>query len=123
MRRQVVTFQNRASFNDLVARVMNVGCDVRLHGRYNMGGNRPIYVMLLLRSKDEWLLYKSCASELGLKGAEVVAEIAPLPNGDITVHETSVTTKEIVVDLLRWSKRAKRSCMVLLIGSAWEASW
>jgi hypothetical protein len=101
MRRQVVTFQNRASFNDLVARVMtvmNVGCDARLHGRYNMGSNRPIYVMLLLRSKDEWLLYKSCASELGLKGAEVVAEIAPLPNGDITVQETSVTTKEIVVD-------------------------
>jgi hypothetical protein len=56
MRRQVLTFQNRPSFNDLVARVrtvMNVGCDVRLHGRYNMGGNRPIYVMLPLGSEDE----------------------------------------------------------------------
>jgi hypothetical protein len=56
MRRQVLTFQNRPSFNDLVARVravMNVGCDVRLHGRYNMGGNRPIYVMLPLWSEDE----------------------------------------------------------------------
>jgi hypothetical protein len=34
MRRQLLTFQNRSSFNDLVARfraVMNVGCDVRLH--------------------------------------------------------------------------------------------
>jgi hypothetical protein len=35
MRRQVLTFQNRPSFNDLVARVravMNVGCDLCLHG-------------------------------------------------------------------------------------------
>jgi hypothetical protein len=56
MRRQVLTFQNRPSFNDLVAKVktiMNVGCDVRLHKRYDTGGNRPIYVMLPLRSEDE----------------------------------------------------------------------
>jgi hypothetical protein len=85
MRHQVLTFHNRPSFNDLVARVravMNVGCDVHLHGRYDMGSNRP---MLPLRSKDEWLLYKSCASESGLKGAKVVAEIASLPSGEITV--------------------------------------
>jgi hypothetical protein len=43
-------------------------------------------------------LYKSCASESGLKGAEVVAEIAPLPSGEITVQETSVMTEEIVVE-------------------------
>jgi hypothetical protein len=88
MRRQVLMFQNRPSFNNLVARVravMNVGCDVCLHGRYDMGGNRLICVMLPLRSEDEWLLYKSYASELGLKGAEVVAEIAPLPSGEITI--------------------------------------
>jgi hypothetical protein len=56
MRHQVLTFQNQPSFNDLVGRVravMNVGCDVRLHERYDMGGNRPIYVMLPLRSEDE----------------------------------------------------------------------
>jgi hypothetical protein len=56
MRRQVLTFQNRSSFNDLVAKVktiMNVGCDVRLHKRYDTCGNRPIYVMLPLRSEDE----------------------------------------------------------------------
>jgi hypothetical protein len=41
---------------------MNVRCDVHLHGRYNMGGNRLIYVMLHLRFEDEWQLYKSCAS-------------------------------------------------------------
>jgi hypothetical protein len=56
MRSQMLTFQNRPSFNDLIARVttvMNVRCDVCLHGRYNMGGNRPIYVMLPLRFEDE----------------------------------------------------------------------
>jgi hypothetical protein len=101
MRRQVLTLQNRPSFNDLVARVrvvMNVGCDVRLHRRYDIGGNRPIYVMPSLQFEDEWLLYKSCASESGLKGAEVVAGIALLPSGEITVQETGVTTEEIVVD-------------------------
>jgi hypothetical protein len=91
----------RPSFNDLVARVravMNVGCDVRLHGRYDMGDNRPIYVMLPLGSEYEWQLYKSCARQSGLKGDEVVAEIAPLPGGEITVQETGVTTEKIVVD-------------------------
>jgi hypothetical protein len=56
MRRQVLTFLSRPSFNDLVARVraiMNVGCDVRLYGRYDMGDNRLIYVMLPLGSEDE----------------------------------------------------------------------
>jgi hypothetical protein len=57
MRCQVLTFQNRPSFNDFVTRVrivMNVGCDFCLHGRYNMGGNRSIYVMLSLGFEDEW---------------------------------------------------------------------
>jgi hypothetical protein len=56
MRRQVLTFLSQPSFNDLVARVravMNVGCDVRLYGRYDMGDNRLIYVMLPLGSEDE----------------------------------------------------------------------
>jgi hypothetical protein len=77
---------------------MNVGCDVRLHGRYDIGDDRSIYVMLPLRSEDEWLLYKSCASESGLNGAEVVAEITLLPSGEITVHEMDVMTEEIIVD-------------------------
>jgi hypothetical protein len=88
MRHQVLTFQNQPSINDLVARVrsvMNVGCDLRLHGRYNIGGNRPIYVMLPLGSEDELHLYKSCASQSGLKGAKIVAKIASLPDGEITV--------------------------------------
>jgi hypothetical protein len=33
-----------------------------------------------------------------LKGAEVVAEISPLPAGEITIHETGVTTDETVTD-------------------------
>jgi hypothetical protein len=56
IRREVLTFLNRPSFNDLVARVravMNVGCDVRLHGRYDMCDNGPIYVILPLGSEDE----------------------------------------------------------------------
>jgi hypothetical protein len=40
----------------------------------------------------------SCASQSGLKGAEVVAEITPLLDGEITVHETGVTTKETIAD-------------------------
>jgi hypothetical protein len=47
---------------------MNIGFDLRLHGRCDMGGNRPIYVML------------------------------PLPGVEITVQETSVMTEEIVAD-------------------------
>jgi hypothetical protein len=41
MRPHVLTFENPLSFNELVARVrivMNVGCDLKLHGRYDMGG-------------------------------------------------------------------------------------
>jgi hypothetical protein len=77
---------------------MNVGCDVHLHGRYDMGDNRPIYMMLPLGSEDECQLYKSGASESGLKGTEIVAEIASLPSGEITVQETGVTIEEIIVD-------------------------
>jgi hypothetical protein len=97
----MLTFEKPPSFNELVARVravMNVGCDLRLHRRYHMGGNRPIYVMLPIGSKDEWQLYKSCASQSWLKGAEVVAELTPLLGGEITVHETSVTTEDTIAD-------------------------
>jgi hypothetical protein len=56
MRLHVPTFENPPSFNGLVVRVravMNTGCDLRLHGRYDMRGNRPISMMLPLGSKDE----------------------------------------------------------------------
>jgi DNA-binding response OmpR family regulator len=55
MRSHVLTFRKPYSFNELVARVravMNVRCELRLHGN-DMGGNRLIYVMLPLASKDE----------------------------------------------------------------------
>jgi hypothetical protein len=43
-------------------------------------------------------LYKSCASQSRLKGTEVVVEIASLLGGDITLHETGVTTEETIAD-------------------------
>jgi hypothetical protein len=56
MRPHVPTFEKSPSFNELVARVravMNIGCDLKLHGRYDMGSNIPIHVMLPLGSEDE----------------------------------------------------------------------
>jgi hypothetical protein len=56
MRRQVLTFDKPPSFNELVAKVravMNVGCDLRLHRRCDMGDNTLVYVMLSLGSEDE----------------------------------------------------------------------
>jgi hypothetical protein len=53
--------------------------------------------MLPLWSKNKWQLYKSCASQSGLKGAEVVAETTMLPIGEINVHNTGVTIEEIIV--------------------------
>jgi hypothetical protein len=69
-----------------------------LHVRYDIGGNQPIYMMVTLVSEDECQLYKSCASQSGLKGAEVVGVITPLSAGEITVHEDRVTTEEIIAD-------------------------
>jgi hypothetical protein len=49
MRPHVLTFGKPPSFNELVARVravINVECKLRLHGRYNLRGKRPINVML-----------------------------------------------------------------------------
>jgi hypothetical protein len=40
IRPHVLTFENLSSFNELVARVraiMNTGCDLHLHDRYDMG--------------------------------------------------------------------------------------
>jgi hypothetical protein len=56
MRPHVLTFKKSPSFNELVARVravMNVRYDLRLHRRYDMGGNKLIYMMLPLASEDE----------------------------------------------------------------------
>jgi hypothetical protein len=55
-------------------------------------------MMVTLVSEDECQLYKSCASQSGLKGAEVVGVITPLSAGEITVHEDRVTTEEIIAD-------------------------
>jgi hypothetical protein len=52
----------------------------------------------------------SCASQSGLKGAEVVAEITPLPDGEITVHETGVTTKETIADPIMVEQPSQEEC-------------
>jgi hypothetical protein len=47
IRRQVLTFENPPSFTELIARVravMNVRCDLPLHRKYDMYGNKPVYV-------------------------------------------------------------------------------
>jgi hypothetical protein len=52
----MLAFEKVSSFHEMVARVkvvMNAGCDLRLHGRYRMGGNSLIYVMLHLGSEEE----------------------------------------------------------------------
>jgi hypothetical protein len=43
-------------------------------------------------------LYKSCASQSGLKGVEVVGVITSLSAGEITVHEDRVITEETIDD-------------------------
>jgi hypothetical protein len=56
IRPHVLTFGKPPSFNKLVTRVravMNVKCELRLRGRYDIEGSRTIYVMLPLGSKDE----------------------------------------------------------------------
>jgi hypothetical protein len=56
IRPHMLTFENPTSFNELVARVraiMNTACDLRLHGMYDMEGNRTIYMMQPLGSEDE----------------------------------------------------------------------
>jgi hypothetical protein len=50
-------------------------------------------MMLTLGSEDKWQLYKSCASQSELKGAEVVGVITLLFADDITMHEDGVTTE------------------------------
>jgi hypothetical protein len=86
MRHRVLGFEKPSSFNEMVDRVstiMNVGCDMRLHERYDMGGNILIYVMLSLGFEEGCQLYKTCARDYGLKGAKVVADCATLPAGEM----------------------------------------
>jgi hypothetical protein len=81
-------------------------------------------VMLPLGSEDEWQLYKSYGSEFGLKGIEVVAEIALLPSGEINVQETDVTTKEFVVDPIMMEQPTQKEWQGgthrVSLGSKWE---
>jgi hypothetical protein len=52
----------------------------------------------------------SRAKPSGLKGAEVVVEIAPLPSGETAVEETGVTTKEIVANPIAVEQPTQEEC-------------
>jgi hypothetical protein len=67
MRPHVLTFEKPPSFNDLVARVravMNIGCDLWLHGRYDMGGNRSTLLLQPVVAK----MTSSCSERRRLAG-------------------------------------------------------
>jgi hypothetical protein len=87
-----------------------------------MCDNRSIYVMLPLGSEEEWHLHKTYARDSGLKGAEVVAECAPLHGGVMTVHMMGMTMEGIIVDPIVIEVPSEERG-VLLIGSAWVESW
>jgi hypothetical protein len=55
-------------------------------------------------------LYKTCASQSGLKGAEVVAEMAPLPGGEITVHETGMRIEKTIADPITVDQSSQEEC-------------
>jgi hypothetical protein len=55
-------------------------------------------------------LYKTCARDSGLKDAEVVAECAPLSGGEMNVHGTGMTTKEIIADLIVVEVPSQEEC-------------
>jgi hypothetical protein len=48
-----------------------------------------------------------------LNGAELVAEIAPLPSGEISVQETGVMTEEIVVDPIAVEQASQEEVLIL----------
>jgi hypothetical protein len=66
--------------------------------------------MLPLGSEEECQLYKTCARDSVLKGVEVVAEMTPLPNGVMTVHETGMTTEEIIVEPITMEVLSQEEC-------------
>jgi hypothetical protein len=55
-------------------------------------------------------LYKSYARDSGLKGAEVVAELTTLHDGEMTIHGTSMMTEEIIVDLIVVEQPSQEEC-------------
>jgi hypothetical protein len=73
------------------------------------GGNRPVYVMLPLRSEDKWKLHKECARDSGLKGAEVIAEVVPLTGGEMLVQGTGMT-EEVIVDPIVLEQLSQDEC-------------
>jgi hypothetical protein len=55
-------------------------------------------------------LYKTCARDSGLKGAEIVAKCALLSTNEMTVHGTRITAEDIIVDSITMEVPRKEEC-------------
>jgi hypothetical protein len=72
-------------------------------------GNRLVYVMAPLGSEDEWKLYKICARDSRLKGAEVVAEVVSLMGGEMLVQGTEMI-EDVIADPIVVKKPSQDEC-------------
>jgi hypothetical protein len=55
-------------------------------------------------------LYKTCAIQPRLKGVDVVAEMTPLLDGDITMHETGMRIEETIADPIAVEQSSQEEC-------------
>jgi hypothetical protein len=55
-------------------------------------------------------LYKTCARDYGLKGANAVIECEPLHGSEMIMHETVMTMKEIIVEHIAMEVPSQEEC-------------
>jgi uncharacterized protein with gpF-like domain len=55
-------------------------------------------------------LYRTYARDSGFKGAEVVAEMAPLPGSEMIVHETGLTIEATIADPITVEQPNQEEC-------------
>jgi hypothetical protein len=58
-----------------------------------------------------------------LKGVDIVAEITPLPVGEINVHETGVTTEETITDPITVEQPSQEEWQGVTYRVSLAASW
>jgi hypothetical protein len=58
-----------------------------------------------------------------LKGVDIVAEITPLPVGEINVHETGVTTEETITDPITVEQPSQEEWHGVTYRVSLAASW
>ncbi|TVU50569.1 hypothetical protein EJB05_01946, partial [Eragrostis curvula] len=90
MKEDVCTFGKSPNFSEVVARaksIVGVGSELTLRGRFDAGGGgRAHYVLLNLKSDEDWTLYRECLKEAQVRCAEVVVRCG----GDNENHEGGV---------------------------------